>query len=301
MFKHLPHNLLASASALALATAVAAGAPAIAQDTKTDMKNTTRAEAGIVQPLQVMAASDLVGHEVLDKDYEPVGRLKYIVVRPDTGRIVYAMIGSMDMPGKLHALPWEAINKNVWTGISNTGITLNVSADMVKKSATWDISKLADLTQPTVSRDIYTYYGITEPEENKQAKAENDLLIGAMSISKIGKPLVATENQLRGVPVQTKLGGDLGAIDELVVDLKNGRIAYALLARGGYLGMGEEWLAVPLQALNWSGYQARVDFEADDLENIEGLDKSAGVPTWVRTKDMRELYKDFDVQPYWKS
>jgi hypothetical protein len=42
---------------------------------------------------------------------------------------------------------------------------------------------------------------------------------------------------------------DLGKIEHLMIDLANGRIAYAVLSFGGFLGMGDKLFAIPWSAL----------------------------------------------------
>jgi PRC-barrel domain len=42
---------------------------------------------------------------------------------------------------------------------------------------------------------------------------------------------------------------DLGDIKEIMLDMRNGRVCYAVLSFGGFLGMGEKLFAVPWNAL----------------------------------------------------
>jgi PRC-barrel domain len=42
---------------------------------------------------------------------------------------------------------------------------------------------------------------------------------------------------------------DLGTIEHLMIDLENGRVAYAVLSFGGFLGMGDKLFAIPWSAL----------------------------------------------------
>ncbi len=55
------------------------------------------------------------------------------------------------------------------------------------------------------------------------------------------------------VPVKTVIGSnvvnanyeDLGKIEDLVLDASAGRITYAVLSFGGFLGMGDKYFAIP--------------------------------------------------------
>lgn len=50
----------------------------------------------------------------------------------------------------------------------------------------------------------------------------------------------------------------LGRIKELMIDLRSGKISYAVLSFGGLLGMGEKLFAVPWHALTLDAKRERV-------------------------------------------
>lgn len=50
-------------------------------------------------------------------------------------------------------------------------------------------------------------------------------------------------------PVVNRDGEELGTLARVMLDLAAGRVAYALVAHGGVLGLGERLFAVPWQSL----------------------------------------------------
>ena len=60
-----------------------------------------------------------------------------------------------------------------------------------------------------------------------------------------------TASRLCGNKVINHQNETLGQIDEIVVDVPRGRIAYAAMASGGFLGLGERLFAVPWTALRY--------------------------------------------------
>jgi len=50
-----------------------------------------------------------------------------------------------------------------------------------------------------------------------------------------------------GLPVKNNKHEDLGKIDDLVIDMKNGEVRYAAIAYGGVAGIGSKLFAVPWQ------------------------------------------------------
>jgi sporulation protein YlmC with PRC-barrel domain len=62
-------------------------------------------------------------------------------------------------------------------------------------------------------------------------------------------PAVMGATTLVGDHVVNTTNDSLGEIKEIMLDMDTGQVAYAVLAFGGFLGMGEKLFAVPWQAL----------------------------------------------------
>ena len=45
--------------------------------------------------------------------------------------------------------------------------------------------------------------------------------------------------------VKSPQGEDLGRIEEVMIDMEVGRVAYAVLSFGGFWGLGDKWVPVP--------------------------------------------------------
>ncbi len=60
---------------------------------------------------------------------------------------------------------------------------------------------------------------------------------------------ILAASTLAGDQVQNSAGEDLGKVDEIMIDIPAGKVAYAVLSFGGFLGMGNKLFAVPWSAL----------------------------------------------------
>jgi hypothetical protein len=107
----------------------------------------------------------------------------------------------------------------------------------------------------------------------------------------IERPLVLAAGALVGDEVVNPQGEDLGHIKELMIDVRSGRVAYAVLSFGGILGMGDKLFAVPWPALRLN-YQNKVfilDLSKQRLEDAPGFDKDhwpdMADETWSNTID----------------
>lgn len=67
----------------------------------------------------------------------------------------------------------------------------------------------------------------------------------------------------------------LGKIQDIMLDLTEGKIRYAVLSSGGFLGMGDHLFAVPWKALQQDKENKRfmLDVDVDRIKNAPGFDK----------------------------
>ena len=83
-------------------------------------------------------------------------------------------------------------------------------------------------------------------------------------------------------------GEDIGRIEELMIDVTTGRVAYAVMSFGGFLGIGNKLFAVPWGALTVDEANKRfvVNVNRDSLEKMDGFDKdhwpSIADAAWVK-------------------
>ena len=114
-------------------------------------------------------------------------------------------------------------------------------------------------------------------------------------------PNVLSATAVLGDAVVNRAGESLGKIEELMLDLEKGRVAYAILSLGGFLGMGEKLFAVPFEALKLDASREHftLDVDKNKLKNAPGFDKmnppQASDRTWGA-----EVYKFYGYKPYWQ-
>lgn len=89
-------------------------------------------------------------------------------------------------------------------------------------------------------------------------------------------PTLMGADTLIGNEVYNWAAEQLGEIKELMLDMRSGRVSYAVLSYGGFLGLGEKLFAVPWEALTLDTGNKRfvLDVERDRLEGAPGFDKA---------------------------
>ena len=105
---------------------------------------------------------------------------------------------------------------------------------------------------------------------------------------------------LKGDKVINGAGDDLGKIEAIMLDVGAGRIAYAVLSFGGFLGLGNKLFAIPWSALtlDTTNHGFILDASKEQLEAAPGFDKdhwpSMADRTWAT-----DIHAYYDVPPYW--
>lgn len=111
---------------------------------------------------------------------------------------------------------------------------------------------------------------------------------------------VLSAGSMKGDKVQNAKGEDLGDVEEIMIDVSSGRIAYAVLSFGGFLGMGDKLFAIPWEALRLDKENKRfiLDVDKETLEAAPGFDKD----NWPQFADRNwgaGIYEHYGYDPYW--
>jgi uncharacterized protein YjbJ (UPF0337 family)/sporulation protein YlmC with PRC-barrel domain len=112
------------------------------------------------------------------------------------------------------------------------------------------------------------------------------------------RPISVGASKLTGDDVRNHDGEKLGHIEEIVIAIEGGHVAYAVLASGGFLGLGDKYFAVPWDMLTVDpeSEEIVVDISKDSLRNAPGLDKDH----WpdISNRDwMDEVYRSYGHDP----
>ncbi|HTL38087.1 MAG TPA: PRC-barrel domain-containing protein [Kofleriaceae bacterium] len=105
---------------------------------------------------------------------------------------------------------------------------------------------------------------------------------------------------LIGDKVVNLSGQYVGKIEELMVDVTTGRVAYAVLSHGGVLGIGTKLFALPWSALTVDEGKKRfvINVSAEALDRMPGFDKDH----WPDLNDLEYatgVYRQWGATPYW--
>ena len=114
-------------------------------------------------------------------------------------------------------------------------------------------------------------------------------------------PQLMAADTLQGDSVMNSQGEDLGDIKAIMLDVRQGRIAYAVLSFGGLMGIGDKLFAIPWNALTLNTEKKCfiLNVSKEKLKDAPGFDKGH----WPEMADSRwasDVHGYYDVQPYWQ-
>ena len=111
-------------------------------------------------------------------------------------------------------------------------------------------------------------------------------------------PLILA-SRVEDAPVYNRAGERMGHVADLSIDKVSGRVIYAIMSFGGFLGMGESYHPLPWATLTYDTSQDGyvVDLDKQKLEGAPTYDNNDGF-NWTPEYG-RKVDSFYNVPSYW--
>jgi len=107
-------------------------------------------------------------------------------------------------------------------------------------------------------------------------------------------------DKVEGTAVYRSNGDRVGTIERVMIDKISGKVAYAVMSFGGFLGIGNDYYPVPWSLLTYNeslgGYE--VNISESQLKGAPRFTKDQAWEYEDRGKE-QALYSYYGVTPYW--
>jgi len=107
--------------------------------------------------------------------------------------------------------------------------------------------------------------------------------------------LVSSED-VNGTAVYGSSGDQVGTVDHLMIDKNSGKVAYAVIAFGGFLGLNQSEYSIPWGKLTY-------DRDRDAYTTTLSKEQVQGAPepgeTWYADRDWEQRTFDYYRVPYY--
>lgn len=106
--------------------------------------------------------------------------------------------------------------------------------------------------------------------------------------------------KVTGTAVYNTAGDALGEIHDVMIDKRSGRIAYAVMSFGGFLGIGERYHPLPWETLKYDTRQGGyvVGLTVQQLEDAPTFG-GADVPAWGDRQYEKTIHDYYKGLPSW--
>ena len=109
--------------------------------------------------------------------------------------------------------------------------------------------------------------------------------------------LIASD-KVEGTDVYGTGDDKIGSIERLIIEKRSGRVSYAVMSFGGFLGIGHDHYPLPWAKLTYDedlgGYRTDVS-----KEQVEGAPKYENDNDDWSSARGRQIYDHYGVAPYW--
>jgi sporulation protein YlmC with PRC-barrel domain len=269
-------------------------------------------------------ANELIGAKVINDKQERLGTIEDIVLTPDRTGVSYVVLshgGLWGWGGKLFAVPWSQFNvrttDNVLILSHVTEADLENAKGFDKKNwpatahENWlgrDVTRDArDDSEPRAA-EVPRYEDSGEhkvhPEgENASARSDRPDSPGAAEPAAVKAEIKYRRlSELVGLTIKNDQGEELGELEDIVLDIHEGKVAYAVLSmRSGFLNLNKELAAIP-----WSSFEviprlgtARLSADKETLQAI-AFDEDE-FPDLDDREYSRRIHERFGATPYWEA
>jgi PRC-barrel domain protein len=105
-------------------------------------------------------------------------------------------------------------------------------------------------------------------------------------------------DKVEGTNVYRSNGEKVGSIERVMLEKRSGKVAYAVMGFGGFLGLGDDHYPVPWERLTYNENLGGYEVNISDAE-LKGAPKY-GNTEWDWNRDQgRKVYDYYSARPYW--
>jgi sporulation protein YlmC with PRC-barrel domain len=175
----------------------------------------------------VIRADRLIGQAVRDRADERLGRIDDLALNVADNKIAYAVIsrgGLFGIGAEEVAVSWDELRPDMAERVVRAEAQAVQQARRIDTRTAWP----TEIVRP----------GEPAAEQPVGTAGRDEQVRRIVSVSRI-----------IGMDVRNQLGERLGQVDDIALE-RDGSVAYAVIAHGGFLGIGHNYVAVPWDRLN---------------------------------------------------
>jgi len=270
----------------------------------------TTAKAIAMAKGALWSANESIGTNVVNASGEKLGKVEDIVLDRDSARITYVIVsygGILGVGNKHFAVPWQAFGQT-----PDRELSLQIDQEQLKNAPGFEKGTLPNTTDPMFHEGIHTFYK-TEPYSLKSRKEARSDQAGAQGTPKegifdwsswVGRGSDTTWarrlGELLGTKIENTQGETIAELEDVIVDTREARAAYAVVSFGGTWGFFEDTAIIPWNALRLDMAREAYVTDATKAQLNHAKLSDTEYRTLEDRKNSESLFSSFRTQPYWE-
>ncbi len=248
---------------------------------------------------RVCRSTKMIGMQVKNAKGEKIGEVDDLVVDKGEGVVAYGILsfgGFLGIGEKLFAIPYGNLKRS-----GDDAVVVDLTKEQLENAPSFPKDAWPKFDR-TYGERVHAHYKSTPYWQSDKTPTEAKALgKDALDAEHLRDHGMCRATLAIGMDVEDTAGKNLGAVDDLVIDDANGRIVYAVLSFGGFLGVGDKLFAIPWHALKPSARDLDkliLDVPKEKLKEAPGFDKKS----WPDLADRRwglDIHKYYGQEPYW--
>lgn len=137
------------------------------------------------------------------------------------------------------------------------------------------------------------------PQDPLKRDNTNKGVVGKLDAKATGGTIRATK--LIGMKLVNRANENVGSISDLVINPSSAQVEYCAVSFGGFLGLGDKWFAVPMEAIkiefapNSNQPVLVLDVTKEQMKGAVGFDESSW-PNFADQQFTNDIYRRFNLQ-----
>jgi hypothetical protein len=153
---------------------------------------------------------------------------------------------------------------------------------------------------PAAGRELLRSQIVGVEPELHEDDMESDVLNS--DLEQRETPMLIGSDKVEGTPVYRPNGDRVGQIERVMIDKISGKVAYAVMSFGGFMGIGEDHYPLPWQLLTYNpelgGYQVNIR-----EEQLKGAPKFSQYQSWDWNSPAsgKSVLDHYGLPPAWEA
>ena len=205
-------------------------------------------------------SDDILSLKVKNADGKDLGKINDIVIGSQDGKVRYAALsfgGFLGLGDKLFAIPWQSLRMT--ESDDELYFVLNVSEQKLENAPGFDADKWPDFANTDVTGQFDKHYQTNLPDATRTdrpldrtqpAAAPREGTVANQSEGSLQSAAYRL-SEVKGFNVENAQGDDIADIEDVVIDIDEGKVRYVAVSFSESWGYGEKLFAMPWNALRF--------------------------------------------------